>query len=379
MARRKAANTFTVDLELVNCDEHIATHPKRQIGVEGSDARAKALDRIDRLGRQLDRRGHEICHVIDIDAHQIGQLAHGLGGLQRRDVIGGGCKLVLDLGKRGIGLGQRGLGLTERSAKLRQRAARICKCRCHTRDDTGQVARNGSKRVERARGLRQRVLAQVRLGLAKVGRTGMNCVIDSVTGTRNSRCVIRHGARLRGQTVLDALKLFILLSKQIDGRYNARVNFLGTCRRVIGENLQVPDNGLIVVDRRLKRLERVVDTGGRRCDRARQLADGSVRRGRRLGERKAAFRERLGERGDGVARRGASFAQQIVALGDRLRQRRCLALQAGKCRISRGDSATRLIDGGIHIANRIAHLAQGVGRLGHRTCQRVLSLGCLVL
>ena len=222
-------------------------------------------------------------------------------------------------------------------------------------------------------------MAQVRLGLAKVGRTGMNCVIDSVTGTRNSRCVIRHGARLRGQTVLDALKLFILLSKQIDGRYNARVNFLGTCRRVIGENLQVPDNGLIVVDRRLKRLERVVDTGGRRCDRARQLADGSVRRGRRLGERKAAFRERLGERGDGVARRGASFAQQVVALGDRLRQRRCLALQAGKCRISRGDSATRLIDGGIHIANRIAHLAQGVGRLGHRTCQRVLSLGCLVL
>ena len=97
----------------------------------------------------------------------------------------------------------------------------------------------------------------------------MNCVIDSVTGTRNSRCVIRHGARLRGQTVLDALKLFILLSKQIDGRYNARVNFLGTCRRVINENLQVPDNGLIVIDRRLERLERVVDAGGRRCDRTR--------------------------------------------------------------------------------------------------------------
>ena len=47
LARRKAANTFTVDLELVNGDEHIAAHPKRQIGVEGSDARAKALDRID--------------------------------------------------------------------------------------------------------------------------------------------------------------------------------------------------------------------------------------------------------------------------------------------------------------------------------------------
>ena len=163
-------------------------------------------------------------------------------------------------------------------------------------------------------------MTQVRLGLAKVGRTGLNCVIDSVAGTRDSRGVIRHGARLRGQTVLDALQLLVLLTERIDGRYNARVNFLGTCRRVIGENLQVPDNGLIVVDRRLERLERVVDTGGRRCDRARQLADGSVRGGRRLGERKAAFRERLGERGDRVARRGASFTQQVVALEDRLRQ-----------------------------------------------------------
>lgn len=77
--------------------------------------------------------------------------------------------------------------------------------------------------------LRQRVLTQVRLGLAKVGRTGLDCVIDSVAGTRDSRGVIRHGARLCRQTVLDALKLFILLAEQIDGRHNARVNFLGTC------------------------------------------------------------------------------------------------------------------------------------------------------
>ena len=122
-------------------------------------------------------------------------------------------------------------------------------------------------------------MTQVRLGLAKVGRTGLDCVIDSVAGARDSRGGIRHDARLRRQTVLDALKLFILLAEQIDGRYNARVNFLGTCRRVINENFQVPDNGLIVVDRRLERLKRVVDAGGRRCDRARQLANRSVRGG----------------------------------------------------------------------------------------------------
>ena len=119
-------------------------------------------------------------------------------------------------------------------------------------------------------------MTQVRLGLAKVGRTGLDCVIDSVAGTRDSRGVIRHGARLCRQTVLDALKLFILLAEQIDGRYNARVNFLGTCRRVIDENFQVPITAYCV-DRRLERLERVVDAGGRRCDRARQLANRSVR------------------------------------------------------------------------------------------------------
>ena len=99
LARRKAANALAIDLELVDGDEYVTAHPKRQIGVEGSDARAKALDRIDRLGRQLNRRCHEICHVIDIDAHQIRQLAHGLGGLQRRDVVGSGRKFVLNLGK----------------------------------------------------------------------------------------------------------------------------------------------------------------------------------------------------------------------------------------------------------------------------------------
>ena len=141
----------------------------------------------------------------------------------------------------------------------------------------------------------------------------------------------------------------------------------------------MPNDSGVVIDRSLERLERVVDAGGRRCDRARQLANGGVRGSRCLGERKTALRECLGKRRDGIARRGTSFAQQIIALGDRLRQRRRLTLQAGERRIGRGDGTTRLIDGGIHIANRIAHLAQSVGCFGHRTCKRILSLGCLVL
>ena len=47
LTRRKATDALAVDLELVYGDEHIAAYPQRQIGVEGRDARAKALDRID--------------------------------------------------------------------------------------------------------------------------------------------------------------------------------------------------------------------------------------------------------------------------------------------------------------------------------------------
>ena len=47
LTRRKATDALAVDLELVDSDEHIAAYPQRQIGVEGRDARAKALDRID--------------------------------------------------------------------------------------------------------------------------------------------------------------------------------------------------------------------------------------------------------------------------------------------------------------------------------------------
>ena len=47
LTRRKATDALAVDLELVDGDEHIAAHPQRQIGVERSNARAKALDRID--------------------------------------------------------------------------------------------------------------------------------------------------------------------------------------------------------------------------------------------------------------------------------------------------------------------------------------------
>ena len=162
-------------------------------------------------------------------------------------------------------------------------------------------------------------MTQIRLGLTEIGRTGLNGVIDSVAGTRDGRGVIRHGARLRGQTVLDALKLFILLSKQIDGRNNARVDFLGTCRRVIDENLQVPDNGLIVIDRRLERLERVVDSSGRGRNRTGKSANRGVCRSRCLTQHDAALRKCLGERGDGLASRGASFAQQIITLSDCLR------------------------------------------------------------
>ena len=81
LARRKAADAFAIDLELVDGDKHVAAHPKRQVGIERGNARAEALNRIDRLGRELNRRCHEVCDVIDVDAHQVGQLAHGLGGL----------------------------------------------------------------------------------------------------------------------------------------------------------------------------------------------------------------------------------------------------------------------------------------------------------
>ena len=47
LTRRKAANALTIDLEFVDGNEHVAAHPQRQVGVEGRDARAKALDRID--------------------------------------------------------------------------------------------------------------------------------------------------------------------------------------------------------------------------------------------------------------------------------------------------------------------------------------------
>ena len=47
LTRRKATDALAVDLEFVDSDEHIAAYPQRQIGVEGSNARAKALDRID--------------------------------------------------------------------------------------------------------------------------------------------------------------------------------------------------------------------------------------------------------------------------------------------------------------------------------------------
>ena len=119
------------------------------------------------------------------------------------------ASFVLDLGKRGIGLGQRGLGLTERGVELQVYRAHLASrgVRPQTHDSV-KITRDGGKRIKCARDLRQRVLTQVRLSLAKVGRTGLNCIIDSVAGTRDSRSVIRHGARLRRQTVLDALKLF---------------------------------------------------------------------------------------------------------------------------------------------------------------------------
>ena len=46
LTRRKAANALAIDLELVDGDEHVTAHPQRQIGVERSNARAEALDRI---------------------------------------------------------------------------------------------------------------------------------------------------------------------------------------------------------------------------------------------------------------------------------------------------------------------------------------------
>ena len=166
-------------------------------------------------------------------------------------------------------MGQRGLCLLERGIELRQRAARARYRGGHTRHNAGQIARNGGKGVKRARSLRKCVLTQIGLSLTEVSRTGLNCRVECVARVRDCRSVVCHGARLCRKAILDALQLLVLLAKRIDGRYNARVNFLGTCRRVINENLQVPDNGLIVIDRRLERLERVVDAGGRRCDRTR--------------------------------------------------------------------------------------------------------------
>ena len=180
-------------------------------------------------------------------------------------------------------MGQRGLCLLERGVELRQRAARARYRGGHTRHNAGQIARNGGKGVKRARSLRQRVLTQICLGLAKVGRPGLNCVIDSVAGTRDSRGIICHGARLRGQTVLDTLQLVVLLLERIDRRGDQCVDLIRSRRGIAGKNLQVADNCGVVIDRCLERLERVVDAGGRRCDRARQLADGSIRGSRRLG------------------------------------------------------------------------------------------------
>ena len=43
LARRKAANALAIDLELVDGDEYVTAHPKRQIGVEGAMPEPKLL------------------------------------------------------------------------------------------------------------------------------------------------------------------------------------------------------------------------------------------------------------------------------------------------------------------------------------------------
>ena len=180
-------------------------------------------------------------------------------------------------------MGQRGLCLLERGAELRQRAARARYRGGHTRYNAGQIARNGGKGVKRARSLRKCVLTQIGLSLTEVSRTGLNCRVECVARVRDGRGVICHGARLRGQTVLDTLQLVVLLLERIDRRGDQCVDPIRSRRGIAGKNLQVADNCGVVIDRCLERLKRVVDAGGRRCDRARQFADGSVRGGRCLG------------------------------------------------------------------------------------------------
>ena len=289
LARRKAANALTIDLEFVDGDEHVAAHPQRQVGVEGRDARAKALDRIDRLRRQLYRGCHEIGHVIDVDVHQVGQLSHRLRGLQRRDVVGGGRELVLNLGKGGVGLRQRGLCLLERGIELRQRAARACNRGGQARHDTGQIARDGGKGVKCARSLRQCVLPQIGLSLTEVGRASLNCRVERVARVRDCRSVVCHGARLCRKAIFDALQLLVLLAKRIDGRRDEGVNVLRPRGRIVGENLQALDDGVVVVDRRLKGFERIVDTSGRGRNRTGEFANRGVRRSRCLAQRDAAL------------------------------------------------------------------------------------------
>ena len=65
-------------------------------------------------------------------------------------------------------------------------------------------------------------------------------------------------------------------------------------------------------------------------------------------------------------------------MGDRLRQRGRLALQARQRGVGRGDRAACLVDSGVHIADGITYFAQGIGCLGHRGRQRILSLGRLI-
>ena len=114
LAGGEVTDALAVDLELVDGDEHVAADPEGQVGVEGRDAGAEARDRVDGLRLELDGRGHEIGHVLDVDAHEIGELAERLGRLQRRDVVGGLVELLLDLGERGVRLLEHGLGLGER-------------------------------------------------------------------------------------------------------------------------------------------------------------------------------------------------------------------------------------------------------------------------
>ena len=216
-------------------------------------------------------------------------------------------------------MGQRGLCLLERGVELRQRAARARYRGGHTRHNAGQIARNGGKGVKRARSLRKCVLTQIGLSLTEVSRTGLNCRVECVARVRDCRSVVCHGARLCRKAILDALQLLVLLAKRIDSRCDERVGVLRSRRRIVSENLQALDDSAVVVNRRLKGFERVVDTGGRGCNRTGEFANRGVRRSRCLTQHDTALRKCLGERGDGLASRRASFAQQIITLSDCLR------------------------------------------------------------